>query len=99
VVELAPKFVKLDISLISNIDTNLTRQALVASICHFAARIRIVVIAEGVETVAESEMIRSLGSRMESGHLLAQGHLFGFPTSTGRADGIAPGGMQGSGNG
>jgi len=90
VVELAPNFLKLDISLIRNIDTNFTRQALVESMCHFAARTGIAVIAEGVETAAESEMIKSLGSGVESGRLLAQGYLFGFPTSTGRADEVAP---------
>jgi len=90
VVELAPNFLKLDISLIHNIDTNFTRQALVESLCRFAARTGITVIAEGVETAAESEMIRSLGSSMEGGRLLAQGYFFGFPTSIGRTDEVAP---------
>lgn len=90
VVELAPKFLKLDMSLIRNVDRNPMRQALVESICQFAERSGVVVIAEGVETTAEAEMIRSLGSTMERGHLLAQGYLFGFPVSAGHADGVAP---------
>jgi PAS domain S-box-containing protein len=78
-IELRPKFVKLDISMIRDIDKNPIRQSMVDAICHFAVQTGVVVIAEGVETEAEAEMIRSLGSAMDSGHLLAQGYLFGHP--------------------
>jgi len=81
VVELEPSFLKLDISLIRNVDTNPTRQALVESMCHFAKRVGVKIIAEGVETEAEAKMIRSLGSAMQSGQLLAQGYFFGVPMS------------------
>lgn len=78
-IELRPRFVKLDISMIRDIDTNPIRQSMVDAICHFAAQTDVVVIAEGVETEAEAQMIRSLGSTLASGHLLAQGYLFGQP--------------------
>ncbi|MHB2029163.1 MAG: EAL domain-containing protein [Acidimicrobiales bacterium] len=84
VVELEPSFLKLDISLIRNVDTNPTRQALVESMCHFAARVGVRVIAEGVESEAEAEMIKSLGCSMRSGQLLAQGYFYGVPMSARR---------------
>lgn len=79
IIELRPRFVKLDISMIRDIDTNPIRQSMVDAICHFALRTNIVVIAEGMETDAEATMIKSLGSALDSGHLLAQGYLFGRP--------------------
>lgn len=79
VVELAPQFVKLDISLVCGVDTSPKRQALVEGICHFAAMSGVVIIAEGVETVAEAAMLRSLGSSLQSGSFLAQGNFFGPP--------------------
>lgn len=78
-IELRPRFVKLDISMIRDIEKNPIRQSMVDAICHFAAQTDVVVIAEGVETEAEAEMIRSLGSALASGRLLAQGYLFGRP--------------------
>ncbi len=90
VVELEPSFLKLDISLVRNVDTNPTRQALVESLCHFAKRVGVRVIAEGVETNAEAEMIRSLGSAMEGGQLLAQGYFFGVPMRARITEGVAP---------
>lgn len=78
-IELRPRFVKLDISMIREIDKNPMRQSMVEAICHFALKTGVVVIAEGVETEAEAEMIKSLGYSMDSGHLLAQGYLYGRP--------------------
>lgn len=81
VIELEPRFLKLDISLIRDVDRNPIRQALVESICQFAERVGVTVIAEGVETEAEAEMIKTLSSTMTAGHLLAQGYYFGVPMS------------------
>ena len=78
-IELNPRFVKLDISMIRDIDRNPTRQSMVDALCHFAVQTGVVVIAEGVETEAEAEMIKTLGSSVPSGHLLAQGYFFGHP--------------------
>ena len=97
VVELEPRFLKLDISLIRDVDRNPIRQALVESICQFAGRVGVKVIAEGVETEAEAEMIKSLSSAMDAGHLLAQGYFFGIPMSAPPTDGVAPMGDQANG--
>jgi len=73
VVELAPRFLKLDISLVRNVDGDPTRQAMIAGLAHFAGRTACIVIAEGIEDSAEREMLRELGVP------LGQGYLFGRP--------------------
>jgi PAS domain S-box-containing protein len=73
VLELAPDIVKLDIGLIRGIDSDPARQALAAGMCHFGIKTGTTMIAEGVETQAEAEVVRELGVE------LAQGYLFGRP--------------------
>lgn len=73
IVELRPAFVKLDIGLVRAIDTDLTRQALIVGLLHFARESRSQTIAEGVETEAELATLRALGVP------LAQGYLLGRP--------------------
>jgi len=73
VVELAPRFLKLDISLVRNVDGDPTRQAMIAGLTHFAGRTECEVIAEGIEEPAELAMLRELGVP------LGQGYLFGQP--------------------
>lgn len=74
VVELEPRFLKLDISLVRHVDRDLTRQAMIAGLGHFAGRAGCEVIAEGIEEKAELEMLRELGIG------LGQGYLLGRPT-------------------
>jgi EAL domain-containing protein (putative c-di-GMP-specific phosphodiesterase class I) len=63
--------------LIRNIDRDKTRQAMVGGIVTTCATFNCRVIAEGVETVAERETLRTLGIT------LMQGHLFAMPGSNG----------------
>ena len=79
IAQLHPAFVKLDISLVRDINAKPTLQAMVAGICHFAQQTGTVLIAEGIETEAEAETIRGLGAGLEPGHLLGQGFHFGRP--------------------
>ncbi len=73
IVELRPAFVKLDIGLVRGIDTDLTRQALMVGLLHFASESSSLTIAEGVETPEELAMLQAL-------HVpLAQGYLLGRP--------------------
>jgi EAL domain-containing protein (putative c-di-GMP-specific phosphodiesterase class I) len=81
ILELQPDFVKLDIGLVRNIDTDPARQALAAGLCHYADQTGTTLIAEGVETPAERDALARLGVP------LAQGYLFGRP---GPADGPPP---------
>lgn len=75
IANLAPDYIKLDISLISNIDTNFLKQNLVETMVNFAENQGAQVIAEGVERREEFETIRNLGVH------LTQGFLFHRPQS------------------
>ena len=80
ILELRPDYVKLDISLIRDIDTNPARQAMTAGMCHFAAQTNTTVIAEGVETAAEAQTLLDLGVSLgQNVQMLGQGFYFGRP--------------------
>ncbi|MGA7835994.1 MAG: EAL domain-containing protein, partial [Acidimicrobiales bacterium] len=79
ILELHPNFVKLDISLVRDIDTNPARQAMIAGMCHFAVQSGTTLIAEGIETESEAQMLRELGVPLGEGGMLGQGFLFGRP--------------------
>ncbi len=73
VLQLAPEFLKLDRSLIENIDRERSRRALVWSLVAFAREVGATVIAEGVERREELTVLRAAGVH------LAQGFLLGRP--------------------
>jgi EAL domain-containing protein (putative c-di-GMP-specific phosphodiesterase class I)/DNA-binding response OmpR family regulator len=73
ILELRPAYAKLDISLVRGIDRDELRQAMAAGIQYYALRTGCALIAEGVETDEEAEVLRSLGVDY------AQGYLFGRP--------------------
>ena len=72
-VELRPTYAKLDISLARGIDGDDLRQALAAGVQYFASKIGCRLIAEGVESNEEAEVLQRLGIEY------AQGYLFGRP--------------------
>jgi EAL domain-containing protein (putative c-di-GMP-specific phosphodiesterase class I) len=73
IVELRPAYVKLDRGLIAGIDRDVARQAMVAGLREFAARLDVTLVAEGVER--EAEWATLLGLDLRRG----QGYLFGRP--------------------
>ena len=73
ILELNPHYVKLDLSLVRNIDGDPARQAMVAGMAHFARHSGCELIAEGIETQAELDTLDRLGIG------LGQGYLFGKP--------------------
>lgn len=77
IANLAPDYIKLDISLISNIDTNFLKQNLVETMVKFADGQGARVIAEGVERREEFETVKELGVH------LTQGFLFHRPRHAG----------------
>ncbi len=79
ILELQPDFVKLDISLVRDIDTDPTRQAMAAGVCHFAAQTDTVIIAEGIATEMEAETLLKIGVPLFASDLLGQGYIFGRP--------------------
>lgn len=73
ILELRPAFAKLDISLVRDIDRDDLRQAMAAGMQYYALRSGCRLVAEGVETEAEANVLLELGVD------LAQGYLFGRP--------------------
>lgn len=71
-VELRPDFVKIDISLVHGVDADVSRQAAVAGILHFAKAAGCAVIAEGIETDGELSMVSELGVGLGQGYLLGR---------------------------
>jgi EAL domain-containing protein (putative c-di-GMP-specific phosphodiesterase class I) len=72
IVELTPQFVKLDIGLVRGIDHDPVRQALVSGMDFFALKTGCQLIAEGVETESEREVLRSLSVELGQGFLLGR---------------------------
>lgn len=79
IANLEPDFIKLDISLISAIDSNFMKQNLVETMVSFANDHGIIVIAEGVEREEEYETVKKLGVH------LTQGFLFHKPKYVGKS--------------
>jgi EAL domain-containing protein (putative c-di-GMP-specific phosphodiesterase class I)/ActR/RegA family two-component response regulator len=69
--QLSPDFVKVDISLIHGIDNDRSRQALAEGLIGFADELGAAVVAEGIETRAELEMLRELGVELGQGFFLS----------------------------
>jgi EAL domain-containing protein (putative c-di-GMP-specific phosphodiesterase class I)/CheY-like chemotaxis protein len=78
-IALKPDIIKLDISLVSGIDTNNEARALASALVAFAKDVGAKVIAEGVERVPELARLRQIGVHW------AQGYLLGRPGPAGLA--------------
>jgi EAL domain-containing protein (putative c-di-GMP-specific phosphodiesterase class I) len=72
IIELRPDFVKLDISLVRGVNTDLGRQAVVAGMRHFARTAGCRLIAEGVETEEEARTLAGFGVEFGQGYLLGR---------------------------
>ena len=74
-VEVSPDYLKLDMSLVRNIDQSKERRNLIRALTGVTRDLGIRLIAEGIETPAEARVCKKLGCEM------AQGFLFGRPMS------------------
>ncbi len=72
VIELTPDFLKLDRELVRDLDSDRNRRALVSAVAAFASEVGTSVIAEGVETVTELEVLRESDVGLVQGYLLAR---------------------------
>ncbi len=72
---LRPSIVKVDVGLVRDVNFDVSRQAVIAGLVQFAAVTGALVIAEGIETLAEAETVKRLGVGF------AQGYLFGRPAT------------------
>lgn len=83
ILDLQPEYIKLDMSLVRNIDADARRRALAAALIAFAKEIGSAVTAEGVETEAELQTLRKLGVDK------VQGFHMSRPLSMGQAAELA----------
>ena len=67
-----PDCIKIDRCLVSGIESNLARQAIVAGIIRTASMMGIFVVAEGVERPQEVDFLRAQGVRLFQGFLFAR---------------------------
>ncbi len=67
-----PEVVKLDMSLIRDIDQTVTKQRLVFSLTQVAKELGMTVIAEGIETAGERDQVNRLGCDLLQGYLFAK---------------------------
>jgi EAL domain-containing protein (putative c-di-GMP-specific phosphodiesterase class I)/CheY-like chemotaxis protein len=72
VVELSPDLLKFDRSLVSGVDSDATKSALIARLTSFAAEVGMETVAEGIETAAELDILRALGVETGQGFLLGR---------------------------
>lgn len=70
IVSLLPDLIKLDMSLVRNIDRDASRRALAKAMISFSKEIGSRITAEGIETPAELETLRRLGVDNGQGYLL-----------------------------
>lgn len=71
-VDVRPEIVKLDQGLISEIDTDAPRRAIVAAMRHFADDMGITVVAEGIERPEQLAVLRDIGIDCGQGFLLGR---------------------------
>jgi EAL domain-containing protein (putative c-di-GMP-specific phosphodiesterase class I) len=76
--------VKVDKSFVQQMTDDPEIAAIVAAVIDLANSLSIAVVAEGVETPAQLELLRIMGCR------IAQGHLFGAATEAERIPGLMP---------
>ncbi len=72
-------YLKLDMDLIRNIDTSLPRRMIVEGVVRMAMNMGIIVIAEGIETLAEYNILAGFGVRYMQGYLFARPQIQQLP--------------------
>lgn len=70
--EVHPEWLKIDMSLVRGIDTDVVRRNLVASMAMFADRLEVKLVAEGIERVEELDALRGLGIEFGQGFLFCR---------------------------
>ncbi len=69
---LKPNFVKIDLTLVRDVDSDAMKQTLIRTIIGLARELNIEVIAEGVETPQERQALTTLGCTRQQGYLFAR---------------------------
>jgi len=72
IVQLKPDVVKLDMSLVRDVDTDVTKQRLIRSMTQLCGEMGILVVTEGIETPAERDTVVGLGCDLLQGYVFAR---------------------------
>lgn len=72
ILQLRPDMIKLDIALVRAIDRDMARRALVSALMFFAQETGALMVAEGIETQAELDILRQLGVHCGQGYLFSR---------------------------
>jgi len=72
IAEVRPEWLKVDISLIRDVDTDEVRRALVGTLVTFAERTGVKLIAEGIERPGQLAVLRELGVEFGQGYLFCR---------------------------
>ncbi len=67
-----PDIVKLDMALVRDIDTNTVKRTIVRNTLNMLRDLGIQPVCEGIETLAEHDVLRDLGVDLMQGYLLAK---------------------------
>jgi len=70
--EIQPDYVKIDRHFIHQLDQDAVKQSFVSSVVHLCEQLDCEVIAEGIETLGELNLVRSLGIHFAQGFLLGK---------------------------
>jgi EAL domain-containing protein (putative c-di-GMP-specific phosphodiesterase class I) len=98
ILELAPDIIKLDISIVRDIDTEASQRALASALVGFVHEMGTELIAEGVETSGEALALDALGIRLMQGYYLARpgpiSELLLHPSGSGARSAVPPTAMD-----
>ena len=72
ILRLQPDVIKLDMTLIRDVDTDPARRALASAMMSFARQTGATLVAEGIETASERSALIALGFRLGQGYLLGR---------------------------
>ena len=72
ITDIAPEFVKLDGSLVRDINTSAVNQLIVTAVLDLSAELGSRVVAEAIETPAELSTLRALGIDLMQGYFFAK---------------------------
>lgn len=85
--EIRPDILKIDMSLIRGIDTDIRRRSIMSAIHDVCSRLHIAIIAEGIETRQEMDALRALGVNLMQGYYFARPIIEHLPMPAPDADG------------
>lgn len=67
-----PDIIKIDMNLLRDIDTSKSRQTIVKAVTRMCEELNVIVLAEGVETIAERDVLVSFGINLFQGYLFSK---------------------------